>query len=257
MLGDPTRVRQIALNLVGNAVKFTERGEVRCSLSLEGQRLKLEVRDTGVGMSAEALARIGAPFVQADASTTRRHGGTGLGLVITRRLISAMGGELRITSTPGVGSAFTVLLPAVVCDAPLAHLNKARHATGLTVLVVDDNAVNQLVAQRLLERLGHQVQLATDGAQAVERACQRRFDVIFMDCHMPVMDGIEATRRIRADERGRRTPIVALTADALSRDRERCLAAGMDDFLTKPVGSQQLAATVERWTGRRLRRRAA
>ncbi|MBL8913634.1 MAG: response regulator [Archangium sp.] len=243
MLGDPTRVRQIALNLVGNAIKFTERGAVRCTLSMDGERMRLDVGDTGVGMSAETLARIGAPFVQADASTTRRHGGTGLGLVITRRLISAMGGELRIVSAPGTGSTFSVLLPAMSCEAPAPRANEARRVSKLAVLVVDDNTVNRLVAQRLLQKLGHQVTLADHGAEALALVARTQFDLILMDCHMPVMDGYEATRTLR--ERGVRTPIFALTAAVTMEDQAACIAAGMNRVLTKPLRIDRLLAALD------------
>ncbi|MFT3712083.1 MAG: ATP-binding protein [Archangium sp.] len=231
--GDPTRLRQIVLNLVGNAVKFTEGGLIQLLLTMEGERVRLDVKDTGEGMTPEVLARIGAPFVQADASTTRRHGGTGLGLVITRRLIDAMGGELRIASTPGAGSTFTVLLPVVVCESPTPRASNAQRTARLSILVVDDNTVNQLVAQRLLQRLGHEVTVANDGAEALRVVQQRPFDLVLMDCHMPVMDGYEATRQLRA--RGLTIPIFALTAAVSFEDQAECLRSGMNRVLTKPL----------------------
>jgi CheY-like chemotaxis protein len=243
MLGDPTRLRQIALNLVANAIKFTERGEVRCALALDGGTLCFSVRDTGEGMSPETIARIGAPFVQADASTTRRHGGTGLGLVITRRLIEAMGGQLGIVSTLGAGSTFTVRLPCTACEPPAPRVVSARKMQPLEVLVVDDNAINQLVAQRLLVKLGHQVTLAADGAEALRTLERRKFDLILMDCHMPVMDGYEATRTLRA--RGVDAAVYALTAAVTADDQRLCLRSGMDLVLTKPLRVDDLQRALE------------
>jgi len=239
LVGDPTRLRQVAMNLVSNAVKFTSRGRVSVAISTRGGRLVLEVADTGIGMSAEAKERLFQPFTQADASTTRRFGGTGLGLVIARRLVEAMGGDIQVESAPGTGSRFTLSLPMVVCPAPVQSIAVA--ATPLrarAVLLVEDNVINQVVAQRLLERMGHAVTVANDGAQALTLLAAGTFDLVFMDCHMPVMDGFEATRLLRA--RGCEVPIYALTAAVTTEDHERCLSCGMTGVLSKPLRPERL-----------------
>ena len=240
--GDPTRLRQVVMNLVANAVKFTTAGRVALSAFGSEGRLILQVSDTGIGMSKEVRQRLFAPFVQADASTTRRYGGTGLGLVISRRLVEGMGGTLTAESEPGQGSRFTVSLPIVVAEAPApapALADAPRAAAQLAVLVIEDNFVNQMVVVRLLEKLGHQVVVASDGAQGLERAAERHFDLVLMDCHMPVMDGYEATRRLRA--RGDVTPVYALTAAVTTEDRDRCQQAGMTAVLSKPLRIERLA----------------
>jgi CheY-like chemotaxis protein/anti-sigma regulatory factor (Ser/Thr protein kinase) len=249
MVGDATRLRQILFNLVGNAIKFTENGHVRCALRREGDSFLFAVSDDGVGMSPETLARICAPFVQADASTTRKYGGTGLGLAITRRLVEAMGGTLSIESALGAGSTFRVAIPFVESVAPKPSERVNVNATPLEVLVVDDNAVNRLVAQRLLERMGHRVVLAFDGKEAMERAHERRFDVILMDCHMPVMDGFDATRALRGE--GYVMPIFALTAAVTAEDLLACERAGMTDVVRKPLRVEQLEEALARVEPRR------
>jgi signal transduction histidine kinase/CheY-like chemotaxis protein len=239
LMGDPTRLRQVAMNLVSNAVKFTSRGYVSVAISTLGGRLQLEVKDTGIGISAEAQARLFQPFTQADASTTRRFGGTGLGLVIARRLVEAMGGDIHIESALGAGSRFTLSLPMVVCPAPLQSIAAAAPPLqSRSVLLVEDNVINQVVAQRLLERMGHAVTVANDGAQALTLVAGRAFDLVFMDCHMPVMDGFEATRLLR--ERGFEVPIFALTAAVTTEDHERCLSSGMTGVLSKPLRPERL-----------------
>ncbi|MFZ5446526.1 MAG: ATP-binding protein [Myxococcota bacterium] len=245
MRGDPTRLRQVILNLLSNAVKFTAHGKVDVQLRREGERLLIAVSDTGIGMSPETQARLFVPFAQADASTTRRFGGTGLGLAICRRLVEAMGGELRVESVEGRGSRFEVRLPIHPAEAPRPVSTRATGGPARHVLLVEDNAVNQLVATRLLEQLGHTVSLANNGAQALERFdAKTPFDVVLMDCHMPVMDGFEATRELR--RRGCTTPIIALTAAVTVEDHERCLAAGMSNVLSKPLKLDQLVETLGR-----------
>ncbi|MFZ5441427.1 MAG: ATP-binding protein [Myxococcota bacterium] len=240
--GDPTRVFQVLLNLAGNAVKFTESGEVRLTVSPAGRgRVRVAVSDTGIGIAPEGLARLFEPFVQVDGSITRRYGGTGLGLVISRRLAEQMGGKLSVQSLPGSGSTFTVELPLAETAAPPEALPApepgADEQTGasLRVLVAEDNPVNALVARTLLVREGHEVTVVTTGSQAVQHTLEQRFDLVLMDVQMPDLDGLEATRRIRAAEQGRRTPIWALTANAMKGDLEQCHEAGMDDFVSKPV----------------------
>ena len=261
--GDAGRLRQILLNLLGNAIKFTEHGQVVVRASLrdlqEGQAVvRVEVSDTGPGIAPEVQARLFRPFTQADASTTRRFGGTGLGLAIGKRLAERMGGEIGVESTPGEGSTFwfTVRLP--VCAAAAHHPPQPVRAEPRPdhygaqgrgrVLVVEDHPVNRKIAQRMLAKLGYQVDLAADGHQAVAATRQTTYDAILMDCQMPGMDGFEATRQIRRQEQGRsRTPIIAMTASALAGDRERCLEAGMDDHLPKPVTGASLQRALENW----------
>jgi signal transduction histidine kinase/DNA-binding NarL/FixJ family response regulator len=257
--GDPMRLRQVLTNLVGNAVKFTDRGEVSLRVdSLEedvhGHRLRFVVQDSGIGIAAHGVARLFQPFSQADGSMTRRFGGTGLGLAITHELIQLMGGVIGVQSDLGRGSTFTVelsLLPAQgQLPAPSAQVasEPARPLDGGRVLLAEDNPVNREVAMAMLESLGLQVACAADGAEAVRQAETEPFDLILMDCQMPEMDGFEATRRIRANGL-RETPIVALTANAMSGDREHCIEAGMNDYLSKPFTRDALQRTMRRWIG--------
>ena len=236
--GDPTRLRQVLLNLVSNAVKFTEGGVVRCEVHWRDGTLVLAVQDSGIGISPEAQQRLFAPFVQADASITRNYGGTGLGLAIVRRLAVAMGGGVTVRSEPGRGSRFEVTLRAPV-GAPPARAEVPVAATRpLQVLLVEDNAVNQLVSSRLLEKLGHAVRIEANGAKALVAMETGTFDLVLMDCHMPEMDGYEATRALRA--RGVDVPIFALSAAVTIEDRERCTAAGMNGFIPKPIDQARL-----------------
>ena len=244
VLGDPSRVRQVLLNLAGNAVKFTRGGAVAVSAGRDGDRLRFVVRDTGVGIAPEALARLFQPFVQADASTTRRFGGTGLGLAICRRLVDAMGGEIGVESAPGRGSTFwfTVPLAAAPDAAPVrARTPVVVHLRPLRVLVAEDNAVNQRVVNAILARQGHHVTLVADGRAALDALAASPYDVVLMDCEMPELDGYAATRQLRAREGdGRRTRVVALTANAFEEDRQRALASGMDAWLPKPFRHEDL-----------------
>jgi signal transduction histidine kinase/CheY-like chemotaxis protein len=263
--GDPMRLRQVLTNLVGNAVKFTTQGMVRVEVVLveeraAGAQVRLVVRDTGIGIAPEAQALLFAPFTQADASTMRRYGGAGLGLAIAKRLVELMGGEIGVESVVGQGSTFWVTLRLARAEAPHrsptpeaavpAPARLAGHPR--RVLVAEDNAINRLVAVRLLQGLGYVVDTAEDGRQAVEAVGQGHYDLVLMDVHMPELDGFAATAAIRRLEeasagRRRHVPIVALTADALAGDAEKSLAAGMDDHLSKPITSQRLAAVLERW----------
>jgi signal transduction histidine kinase/CheY-like chemotaxis protein len=258
---DGVRLRQLLVNLLHNAVKFTERGHVELTLQVldetaDAMRLRFDVRDTGIGIAPDQVAMVFDAFAQADKSSTRRHGGSGLGLAIVKELADLMGGRVGVESRLGAGSRFwfdvtlrkSVDAPAPVHEVPLEDGELSAH-----VLLAEDDVVNQMVVEEMLKKLGCVVDVVGDGAAAWHAARDTRYDLVFMDCHMPRMDGFEATRRIRADEEasGTRTPIVALTADALASDRERCLACGMDDHMTKPVSSAMLAAAVQRWTGRR------
>ncbi len=249
--GDPLRLRQIVLNLVGNAVKFTAAGSISVVLELTDGRWRLCVTDTGVGMNAEVQARLFQPFTQAEASTSRRFGGSGLGLSIVKRLIDLMGGTITVTSEPGGGSCFTVELPLPVLPARLATPVDGTPSAanlGLRVLVVDDNRVNRTIAKAMLDRLGCATDLAEDGASAIALATGTAYDLILMDCQMPEIDGLEATRRLRAA--GNRTPVIALTANAGEDDRHACTAAGMDGFLTKPLRQDTLRQALDRLTTR-------
>jgi signal transduction histidine kinase/ActR/RegA family two-component response regulator len=245
--GDPLRLRQILLNLLGNAIKFTETGEVRLTARRTEGALELAVTDTGPGISEEVQRKLFQPFQQADASTTRRHGGTGLGLVISRQLAELMGGTLALTSQPGRGSTFVLTLPLAEVEAaelePIAAPASVVMPLPAHVLLVEDNTVNQLVARRLLTSLGVGVTVAANGLEALDRV--RGVDLVLMDCQMPVMDGLEATRRIRALAGPERTvPIVALSAAVFQEERQATVEAGMDAFLPKPLRLDELETTL-------------
>ena len=260
--GDPTRLRQVLLNFAGNAVKFTEHGTIGIHASLiedlgREVRLRFEVSDTGVGIAPEALPRLFTPFEQADRSTTRNHGGTGLGLAIAKKLAMLMDGDAGVDSTPGQGSRFWFTArmekgaaPAHGPEAGVAGTDAealiARHLRGHRVLVVDDEPVNREVAAVLLETAGLIVHQAGDGGDAVIMARDEAYTVIFMDVQMPRVDGLEATRRIRAIPGCEATPIVAMTANAFAEDKECCLDAGMNDFLVKPYRPEQMFAAMLR-----------
>jgi signal transduction histidine kinase/DNA-binding NarL/FixJ family response regulator len=267
LVGDPTRVRQILFNLLSNAIKFTDNGGVRVHagttpLGGGSTRATLTVSDTGIGLGAEQLARLFHPFVQADSSTTRKFGGTGLGLSIVRRLAQSMGGDVAVESAPSVGSAFTVTLTlhAAPVDSPLKALLKsaprtsarvgARAGEGPRVLVVEDHPVNREVLVLQLKLLGIAADCVENGVDALEAWARGRYAAVLADIHMPHMDGHELARRLRAAEADRgslRTPIVAVTANAMKGEEERCLASGMDAYLVKPVSVERLRATLERW----------
>ncbi len=263
---DAARLRQILFNLLSNAVKFTERGRVALRAEVQGGWLCLAVEDSGIGIRPEDQERIFQAFVQGDGSSTRRHGGTGLGLAICRRLAEAMDGRLELHSTPGEGSTFTLTLPLKRADIPYGDGSDSGAGTDpgrapppregegekKRLLVVEDNAVNRKLAMHMLARLGYAVDLAADGEEGVEKAMERRYDAIVMDCQMPIMDGFEATRRIRASQGPNlETPIIALTANTLPEDREACLAV-MDDYLGKPLRLNELAQCLRRWTEREV-----
>ncbi len=261
-VGDPIRIRQILLNLAGNALKFTEQGGVMLAVELEAPRegrtgVRLEVRDTGIGIAPEVQARLFSRFTQADASTTRRFGGTGLGLAISRHLVELMGGEIGVDSELGRGARFwcefeletasSAAPVPPVHELPIASVPAPALRTARRVLVVDDNAVNRLVATRMLAKLGCEVEEAVNGHEAVARVAAGGLDLVFMDCQMPELDGYEATAQIRAAPSARRIPIVAMTANAMEGDRDRCLLAGMDDYISKPVNAAGLARMLAAW----------
>ncbi|GAA1476910.1 hypothetical protein GCM10009623_13560 [Nocardioides aestuarii] len=262
--GDAVRFEQVLTNLGSNAVKFTDLGSVHISVDVaerrpDGHLLEVVVSDTGPGIPDAAQRRLFDAFTQVDPSTTRRHGGTGLGLTIVRQLVDALGGEIQVTSELGRGSRFrfTADFGTAVGDArdeqglPGTRTGVAPPAATHRVLVVEDNQVNQMVAVGLLESVGFATEVAVDGVEAVEAlAGDHGFSAVLMDCRMPRMDGYTATRTIRENEpAGRRVPIIAMTASALEGERERCLACGMDDFLTKPVDSDRLHRTLRHWVG--------
>jgi len=262
--GDPVRVRQVLGNYLSNALKFTARGAFGLHVrGGQGARLRFEVHDTGPGVPAEVRERLFQPFEQADQSTTRRFGGSGLGLSICRQLAALMQGEVGLQSTPGEGSCFWAELPLPATAAPAVDPGPAgtgaEPLAGSRVLMVEDNPVNMTIAVAMLEHWGVEVEQAGDGAQAiaaVERAEQsgRPLDLVLMDVQMPVMGGYEATRALRARPASRGLPIIALTAAALSSEREEALAAGMDGFLTKPVDTRKLYGALVAALASRLQR---
>jgi PAS domain S-box-containing protein len=277
LIGDPHRLGQILNNLLNNAIKFTHSGVVTVrvlpeNIGEDSVVLRFEVQDTGIGISGADQERVFRPFVQADGSTTRKYGGTGLGLAICTRLVNMMGGRLDLRSSEGCGSVFyfsaRFALPhadsdqrskgpaqempqpaevAVPCAATgsLAQLDRAR----VYILIVEDNVTNQLVLRRQLEKLGYvNLTIVNNGQEALTILGKTHHDIVMMDCQMPLMDGFETTDRIRSSQNGRgSTFIIALTAHALTEDREKCIAAGMDDYITKPVALENLSAALERW----------
>ena len=252
--GDPARLRQVLLNLVGNAIKFTEHGRVELSVAAEGvNRVVFRVRDTGIGIPREAHGRIFSLFSQADNSTSRRFGGTGLGLAISRRIVEQMEGEIGFESTPGQGSLFWFWLPLIPAEPalPAAEWSPAASRSGdrpKRILLAEDDPVHQLVTVRQLEAFGYQVEAVGTGLEALEALEQVPYDLVLMDCQMPELDGYETVRRIRALSGARcRLPIVALTAHAMKEDLDRCLAAGMNDYVTKPFHPETLRRTLEQW----------
>jgi PAS domain S-box-containing protein len=279
IVGDEVRLRQIIVNLVSNAIKFTEQGDVVVAVGghpLQGRApagdhapryaLHIAVRDTGIGISPAAQQTIFAPFVQADSSTTRRFGGSGLGLAISQQLVTMMGGDLTLESTEGSGSTFTIVLPVAVhaWQPPAAAPGPDEHTTfatdhaparaGLRVLLAEDNRLNQRVALRLLQRMGYAADVAADGSEVLALQQQQPYDVILMDVQMPEMDGIQATHHIRHSLPAHAQPyIIALTAHALQGDRERMLAEGMDDYLSKPIRTEELESALARATRHRRR----
>jgi PAS domain S-box-containing protein len=266
VVGDEARIRQILVNLAGNAVKFTDRGRVLLEVVAEEvtqaeARLRVSVQDTGIGIPADQLPHLFSAFKQGDGFITRKYGGTGLGLVISKQLVGLMGGTLEVASQPGRGSTFwfTLQLP-LAQEPPAEQPARPGSETGETalasprwaarILVMDDNSMNQKVARLMLEPFGCQVDVAADGAEAVRMTTLFPYDLVLMDCEMPVLDGFAATREIRRREGSHGgVPIIAMTAYALKGDRERCLEAGMDDYLSKPIEANKLQATLARWLG--------
>lgn len=252
--GDDSRLRQALLPLLDNALRFTEYGSIHLRASQVGEedgavRVAFEVTDTGAGILPAQLSRVLQPFTQADASDTRAHGGLGLGLSMARELSSLLGGRIEITSEVGRGTSATLVLDLETTEAPAPVKETLTKLAG-KVLVVEDNPVNQLVATSLLAALGLSSEVAENGAAGLEKLAKNTYDLVLMDCQMPVLDGWETTRRFRERETGPRLPIVALTASSTEDDMGRCKACGMDDFLAKPIDLQVLAAMLKRYLGK-------
>lgn len=273
VLGDSLRLGQVLINLAGNALKFTHRGKISLSATLlkterENVTVHFAVRDTGIGINQHQAQQLFKAFSQADTSTTRKFGGTGLGLSISQSMVNLMGGEISLTSTPGRGSEFSFdvvfeiakALPApssvkmvsgtagsatvgnTASNAPTASLWEGKR-----VLLVEDNQVNQLLAKTILKKANISVDVAINGQEAIHALVREEFDLVLMDIQMPIMDGYEATRCIREILQKPELPVIAMTANAMQGDKERCLEAGMDDFLTKPINQQQLITTIGHW----------
>jgi signal transduction histidine kinase/CheY-like chemotaxis protein len=259
VLGDALRIRQILANLTGNAVKFTEHGSVTLRLKVDANRLRYEIQDTGIGMAESEIPSLFDAFTQAQNGTPRKFDGTGLGLAISQKLAALMGGRIDVVSEPARGSTFTFTVALPASDrpaiAPAAAPTPTPGATlGARILVVEDNIVNQKLVRIMLDRLGCHCELASSGAEALSLAAENDYDVVLMDWQMPEMDGLETARRLQTlwgPHRG--APIVAVTASAMSGDREACLAAGMSDYLAKPIDMAALAQIVERWTSGRIK----
>jgi CheY-like chemotaxis protein len=262
--GDPLRVRQILSNYLSNALKFTESGSVSVHVrKLDGDLIRFEVEDTGSGIAPDVQARLFQPFTQADDSTTRRFGGTGLGLSICSELAMLMGGRVGLSSRPGVGSLFWAELPLPASEPTVPSSafgtlgDPASGLEGLSLMIVEDNPVNMMVAVALLEQCGIRVAQAVNGAEAVAAIAARAdagrpFDLVLMDVQMPVLGGHDATRVLRRRFSAQELPVIALTAAALTSERDDALAAGMNDFLTKPIDAQRLHDALLRWRGARV-----
>ncbi|MDH3353894.1 MAG: ATP-binding protein [Chromatiales bacterium] len=269
LMGDRLRIAQVLINLINNAVKFTEHGSVEVIIKSQPKgndlcNIAFSVKDTGIGITAEQQERLFTAFEQADGSTTRKYGGTGLGLTISRQLVELMGGTLKVTSVAGEGSCFSFSLELPISDEQLPH-NKQTQALsdtqeetvsieerlnairGARVLLVEDNDINQMIAEELLQVAGLKVEIADNGAEALKLLKPDYFDLVLMDLQMPVMDGYEATRQIRANQNYNKLPIVAMTAHALVEEREKCLATGMNDHVAKPIDIEALHAALVHW----------
>ncbi|MGB7444456.1 MAG: ATP-binding protein, partial [Coleofasciculaceae cyanobacterium] len=273
LIGDDFRLQQILSNLMGNAIKFTEQGEIVIAVSGEPVeesealepttcRLRFSIHDTGIGIAPDAQKKLFQPFMQVDTSTTRQFGGTGLGLTICRRIVQLMGGEIGVESKLGEGSTFWFIVPFGLARLPRVSpqlfdsnssvsTSSSVSSQNIKILIVEDNSDNRDLLLFMLEDLGNQVDWVEDGQQALDRLAQKQYDIVFMDCQMPVMDGYEATRRLRqreAEGQQRHTVIIGITAHAMAGDREKCLAAGMDDYLSKPLIEESLVKMLERWS---------
>ncbi len=261
LMGDPTRIRQIIVNLVSNALKFTREGEVKVSVeviknNIDSVDLKVTVSDTGIGIPKKALDTLFNAFTQADGSTTRKYGGTGLGLAIVSQLVDMMDGTLGVESEEGKGSAFWFIASFQCSNQAVETIEppekeSEKSQLSAKVLLVEDNPINQMVAMKMLQKVGLSAVLANNGIEALEILKQQSFDLVLMDCQMPEMDGFDATREIRKQDiralHGKSLPIIAMTANVMSGDRERCLEVGMDDYIGKPVQRDKLEAVLRKW----------
>ena len=257
LIGDPTRIRQVLANLISNALKFTDKGHVLVRISVvsnDGRHagISFEVEDTGVGIKEEVKDRLFNEFTQADGSTTRKYGGTGLGLAIVKQLVEMMNGQFGVESMPGEGSTFWFRIPMEIsaeqtASQPLNQDGEFKGTLNGRVLLVEDNPINQMVAQKMLEKIGIESTLASDGQEALNMLEQSEFDAVLMDCQMPVLDGFEATRRIRQQAEWQKLPVIAMTANVMEGDREKCIEAGMNDYIGKPVVAADLKKTLARW----------
>ena len=256
--GDPLRLKQILMNLIGNSIKFTDSGSINIKVenvqpSAQTLTLRFKVKDTGIGIKQEKQAQLFQAFTQLDSSTTRKYGGTGLGLQITKRLVELMGGTIHVESEVGVGSTFSFTIntqegvetgkPESTTEIPQSK----RPATDVKVLVAEDNTTNQLVVKAMLKRLGYQFDLANNGQEALDRLHQESFDVVLMDCQMPILDGFATTRQLRTEESFESLPIIALTAGATAQEQKMCFEAGMSDFLSKPITIDALESVLKKW----------
>lgn len=252
VIGDPTRLKQVLMNLLNNAVKFTDSGSISLQAQRSNQGIRFQVIDSGMGLDADEIPKLFNPFIQADSSTTRKFGGTGLGLSISKKLVELMGGEIGAKNNPYGGSIFWFELPL----RDVATTSSTPTETGLDrpirahhILVVEDNPVNSMIAKTMLEKSGHTVRTAVNGAEALRHLANENFDLILMDCQMPVLDGYETTKAIRQSDRPWRSiPIVAMTANALAGDREKCLSVGMDGYISKPIKKNDLLKVIEECT---------
>jgi CheY-like chemotaxis protein len=266
--GDGGRIRQVLTNIMGNAVKFTDGGEVTVTVSGRVEdhiaQLEIDVKDSGIGIPPEKIDSIFDKFNQVDGTSTKRHEGTGLGLAISKQLVEKMNGDISVSSVLGEGSTFSIRLPLPVSsevitnhsiteqNQEIAHKpgSASQEATQCRILVVEDSLVNQEVVKQFLEAVDCQIVIATNGQEAINFTENQEYDLILMDCQMPIVDGFEATRRIREREKEKRcgrTPIIALTANAYESDRQKCLGVGMDDFLSKPFAPVDFEKTVTKW----------
>jgi CheY-like chemotaxis protein len=273
VIGDFVRVRQIIFNLTGNAVKFTNEGNINIRVKAEeinnnvnrtGQ-YHIEIKDSGIGMEPEIIDHLFERFFQADASTTRKYGGTGLGLNITKRLVEMMGGSITVTSAPGKGTVFLVKLPFPIgvpddteagTAGEIGSLDKERDITAeknkfspAYILLAEDNQINQKLVKEILKKAGHKVDIVENGKKAVEKVKDAPYDLVLMDLQMPEMDGMEAARLIRKDGFSN-LPIIALTASVFKKDRERCIESGMCDFISKPLKQAELLRIISKWLGK-------
>lgn len=260
-IGDPLRLRQVLINLCNNAVKFTQKGEISLSASITNRKndnmiLEFSVHDTGIGMSEEQLKNVFQSFIQADSSTTRKYGGTGLGLAICKQLTELMGGDIWVNSELHKGSTFYFTVALTISDSKAleeynSHKESIEHdmegLSGRRILLVEDNKVNQMVAKKIIEKAGLIVEIANNGQEAIDMLDESDYDALLMDIQMPVMGGLEATERIREQDRYRSLPIIAMTANAMTGDREKCLIAGMNDYTTKPVNPKKLIYMLSQW----------